>query len=245
MMISGDVSDARDFARDWAAAHPIRHSIASRESTLSRVTERELQETFSTQEVAGNLLVTVDDLTRRMDVYSAQLLDQSRWQAELFALDMVADYDLEQAMPLAQAAVQSATEAVDIAKRLEGPLQETLAVAKVAPDLVSGERVATIEAAQQEISRTIEFVQAERIATLEHLTHEREAALEDLRQTIVEQREMLTADVEQISRDVVDHAVLRVAQLTAVTLAVLFVGIVVLLLITRRVFAARPGTRQE
>ena len=53
LVISGDVSDAGKFARDWAREHPIQHSIGSRESTVSRVTERRLQEAFSTQEIAG------------------------------------------------------------------------------------------------------------------------------------------------------------------------------------------------
>jgi len=243
LTISGDVSNAREFAREWAQTHPIRHSIASRESTLSRVTERELQETFSTQELAGNLVVTLDDLTRRMDVYSVQLLDQSRWQAELFAMDQAADYQLEKAMPLAESAVQSASEAVEILKRLEPSVEYTLAVAAAAPELISRERAAAIEAAHQEISRTIESVQAERIAVLEQVTKEREAVLMDLRQTIVEQRKLLTADAEQISLKVVDHAMLRVAQLTGAILLAVLVGIILILLITRRMFAAPPAKR--
>ena len=98
-----------------------------------------------------------------MDVYSVQLLDQSRWQAELFAMDQAADYQLEKAMPLAESAVQSASEAVEILKRLEPSVENTLAVAAAAPELISRERAAAIEAAHKEISRTIESVQAERI----------------------------------------------------------------------------------
>jgi len=243
LTISGDVSNARKFAREWARTHPIRHSIASRESTLTRVTERELQETFSTQELAGNVLVTLDDLTLRMAVYSVQLLDQSRWQAELFAMDQAADYQLEKAMPLAESAVQSASEAVEILKRLEPSVENTLAVAAAAPELISRERAAAIEAAHKEISRTIESVQAERIAVLEQVTKEREAVLTELRQTLIEQRELLTADAEQVSLKVLNRTMLRLALLSAGVLASVFVGVVVLLFITRRVFAAPSATR--
>jgi len=193
--------------------------------------------------LAGNLVVTLDDLTRRMDVYSVQLLDQSRWQAELFTMDQAADYQLEKAMPLAESAVQSASEAVEILKQLEPSVESTLAVAAAAPELIGRERAAAIEAAHQEISRTIESVQAERIAVLEQVTKEREAVLMELRQTLVEQQKLLTADAEQISLKVVDHAILRVAQLTGVILFAVFVGIVVLLFITRRMFAAPPAKR--
>jgi len=226
MLLSGDASDVREFAEKWATEHPIRHSIASRESTLSRVTEREIQEAFSTQEMAGNLLVTLDDLNLRMGILSAQLFDQSRWQAELFAMDQAADYQLEKAMPMAETAVQSATDAVKVMEKLAPAVEDALAVAKSSPELVSRERVAAIEAAQKEISRTLEFVQAERIA-----------ALEELHRTIVKEREHLTADVEQISLRVVDHALLRVAQLTGGILLAVFVGIIVLLFIARRLFS--------
>jgi len=231
MVKSGDVSDARAFAEKWATEHPIRHSIASRESTLSRVTERDIQEAFSTQELAGNAMVTLDDLNRRMGILSAQLFDQARWQAELFAMDQAADYQLEKAMPIAETAVQSATDAVKVMEKLAPAVEDALAVAKSSPELVSRERVAAIEAAHKEISRTIEFVQAERIA-----------ALEELHQTIIKERELLTADVEQISLKVVDHALLRVAQLTGVILLAVFVGIIALLFITRRLFSGRRMT---
>lgn len=108
MTHSGDVSVAREFVRKFAMEHLIQHSIAARESTMSRVTERELRESLSATEAAGSIVVTLDDLARRMDIYSIHLLDQSRWQAELFAMDLAADYELEKALPLAEAALASA-----------------------------------------------------------------------------------------------------------------------------------------
>jgi hypothetical protein len=245
MLVSGDGTDARLFAREWAESHPIRFSIGSRESTMSRVTERELQETFSTQELAGNVVVTLDDLTKRMDVYSTQLLDQGRWQAELFAMDMADDYQLKQAMPLAESAVQAANEAVETVKRLEPAVQDTLAVAKTAPELISGERVAAIEAAHAEISRSLEFVQTERIAALEYVTQERVAALQNLNQTIAEERKIILTDAERIAENAVDHAMLRIAQLTAVVLISIFVGILLLLFITRRLFCVRTTGQKQ
>jgi hypothetical protein len=136
LTISGDVSDAAKFARKWARERPIQSSIRGRESTLSRVTERQLKEAFSAQELAGNATVTLDDLIRRMDVYSAQLPNESRWQAELFAMDLADDYQLQQAMPLAETAVQSATQAVAVLQRLEPTVNDTLAVAKSTPEII-------------------------------------------------------------------------------------------------------------
>jgi hypothetical protein len=216
---SGDVSGARKFARQWAREHPIQYSIDSRESILSRVIERKLKEAFSAQEMAGSVLVTLDDLSRRMDVYSAQFFNQARWQAELVARELADEYDLEKAMPLAETAVQSATEAVAVLKRLEPAVDDTLAVAKSTPEIISRER----------------------IAALKYVTKEREAALAELRQTIVTEREVMMADAERISQKVVDHAMLRLTQLTVAVLVFLFVGVVVLLFIIRRIFATRLG----
>lgn len=236
---SGDVTDLRTFGRKWAADHPIRHSIASRESTLSRATERELQETFSTSEVVGNINVTLDDLGRRIDIYSAQLLEQSRWHAELLALDLAADYQLDQAMPLMQDAVQAAAMAAEAVNRLASPLEKALAVVETTPDIVAKERAATFNALHEEVSRAIQFGQQERIAILQQLTKEREAALRELHRNIAEERKLLTADMERISLQVVDHNILRIAQLTGVTLIAIFVAIVLLLFITRRLFSGR------
>jgi len=211
---SGDVSAARKFARDWAAAHPIGHSIAGRESTLSRVTEHEIQETFSAPELAGAVAVTLDDLSRRLDVYSAQLPEQSRWHAELLAMDLAAEYRLEQMLPLAESAVRMTGEVVEGLRRLDPPVEEVAAVAR---------------------SMT-ELIRREREVTLEHVTRERRAALAELHRTITAEREALTVDLERISAMAVDRVFVRSAQLMGATLATLFLGMIVLLFITRRVF---------
>ena len=127
MTLSGDVADIGDFARKWAADHPIRDSIAGRESTVSLVTETQLQETFSTTQVAGSLVVTTDDLIRRLDVYSDQLLHEARWQAELFAMDLGRIYKMEETLLLAEQAVESAAVATANANRLLPQLEAALA----------------------------------------------------------------------------------------------------------------------
>jgi hypothetical protein len=48
MTISGEVTKGRAFAKKWAGAHPIRYSIADRETTLSRAVERDSSGSLST-----------------------------------------------------------------------------------------------------------------------------------------------------------------------------------------------------
>jgi len=236
LTVSGDVSKTRAFIMQWAADHPMRQSIASRESTLNRAKEKDFAISFSTTEVVGDLTITLDDLNRRLEIYSAQLLYQGRWQAELFALDQTQDLQVDKAMPLAERAVKSAEQAVATMDRLAPAVERALVVAEGLPKTIAVERDVTVKAMQAELTRTLSFVQEERIAVLQRLSSERIAAVQDLRDTIVEERKSLTHDLDQISVKVVDHAFWRAAQLCAGALAAVFVGIVVLLFLVRRMF---------
>jgi hypothetical protein len=211
---SGDVTRISDFIRQWATEHPIQYSIASRESVLSHFTAFEIQEQFSMPEIAGNLVVTLDDLSRRLDIYSAQVPEQSRWQAELFAMDLAADYQFDQVLQLATNAVQSTAAAAESINRMMAPLEKTLAVAEAAPGTIAKERAAAIEA----------------------LTTQREAALVELHRNISEEREALTRDMETISLKAVDHALHRTALLAGLISVGLCAWTVVLLFLTRRLF---------
>jgi hypothetical protein len=236
---SGEVSDVRDFAVRWAAENPIRHSISGRESTLSRIMELDIQNTFSTADLMGTAMITIDDVLRRLDVYSAQLLEEARWQAELFALDMAEAYPFDTALPLAEDAVQTAAEAMKAANRLLPSVESVLAVLESTPELIRQERTAVLRALQQELTRALAFVQQERISSFTLVTEERLAVLKDLKNTVMTERTALTADMEKISKDVVDHVFLRAAQIIAAVLVLLFIGVWVLLVLARRIFDGR------
>jgi hypothetical protein len=238
---SGNVSDVRGFTEKFAPEHPIEHSIAGRESVVSYFTKRKLQETFSAPQAAGDFIVTMDDVSRRMDVYSGQLLEQSRWQAELFAMDLASEYQFQSVMPLATKAVESAAVAASVAERTVGPLDRTATALEKFPEVIAKERAAALQAVHEEVSRTIEFAQQEPRAIFEQLTKERAAALLELHRNVAEERVAFTADLQRLSFDVVDRAFLRMAQLGAVFVLVMFGSAVVLLLLTRRLFVMKRG----
>jgi len=244
LMQSGDVSDVREFARKWAGEHPIQHSIASRESTLSRVTERELQETFSTQEVAGNVLVTLDDLSRRLDIFSAQLLDQARWQAELFAMDQAASLELDQTVPLVNRAAESVPQVAPAIVQLDSTLSNSLAVLPQVPDLITSERTAALAAVHDELTRLTNFASENVLATLSRLSEERLAAMRELREAVAAERLTVVAEMDRISLKVVDHAFWRAAQLLAAAALVGFIAAIVLPLLWRRL-VARDSTSSK
>ena len=113
-------------------------------------------------------------------------------------------------------------------------------VAENTPALVASERQAAIDALSQDLTRTITFLQQERIAALQQVTAERIAAISAISQTVTDERKALHEDIKRNGLELVDHAVWRLAQLTAATLIVLAVGTVAILVLARRLFFSLP-----
>jgi len=64
--------------------------------------------------------------------------------------------------------------------------------------------------------------------------------LEQAADAIIEERKLMTGDMEKISLRTVDHAVWRVAQLVALTLVALLLAAVAGLFLVRRMFFRAP-----
>ena len=233
---SGDASETRVYVRQWAADHPIKHSIAGRESVLSRVLERDAAGAFSAGEAVTDITTSVDDLSRRLEVYAEQLVRQARWEADLLKSELLTDVPLDQALPLAERAVRTAEQAAATLDRLVPVVERAVVVAESGPKLITSEREAAIKVLQEELTRTIRFVQEERLAALAELDRERVAAFKSLEETFELERKGLTADVDRLSVGMVDHASWRLAQLSVLILVALFTGLVLLLRLTRRLF---------
>ena len=233
---SGDASETRVHVRQWAADHPIRHSIAGRESALSRVLERDAAGGFSAGEAVTDITTSVDDLSRRLEVYAEQLVRQARWEADLLKSELLTDVPLDQALPLAERAVRTMEHAAATLDRLAPVVERAVVVAESAPKLIRSEREAAITVLQEELTRTIRFVQVERLAALAELDRERVAALKSMEETFELERKGLIADFDRISVGVVDHASWRLAQLSVLILVALFTSLVLLLRLTRRLF---------
>jgi hypothetical protein len=236
---SGKVADVRNFVEQWAAEHPIRHSISSRESIVGYFTKRKLESTFSATEAAGDFIVTADDMSRRMDIYGGQLTDQARWQAELLAMDLAHEYQVGSAIQLAGKAAESVAIAAGAAERTVGPLERTATALETAPDIVAKERTAALKEFHEELSRTLEYEHRELETVIEQATTQRVAALLELHTNIAEERAAFTRDLERITSNAVDHALLRTTQLIAVIALVALATVVLLLFITRRLFLTK------
>jgi hypothetical protein len=237
--VSGDVSQARAFARQWAVDHPIRYAIADREPILSRVFERDLPEARSAGEAVATMTTLLDDLNRRLEVYRAQLFRQARWEAERFKADLRADLATDRAVPLAERAVPSAGRAVGTVEHLAPPIERAAGAVHDAPKVVAVERETAFQALHEEWARTLQFAHAERLAVLKGLTQERIAALRELHDTLAEERHALTREMEQLSLTVVDHAMGHLARLLGAAMAAV-VAACLRLWLMRRLFFRRP-----
>jgi hypothetical protein len=255
---SKDVSKVRATAKQWALDHPIRYAIRDRETSLSRVTERDAGVEWSAGEVIAEMAATADDLHREIQIYSSHLFRQARWEAELLKLDL----PTEEVLPLAERAVKSSERAVITLDQL-GPSITTAAnaAAKAAdaasdatsklpaniPALVASEREAAVDAITEDLRKTLTFLQGERIAALQEISEERIAAMgqlsneriavmKDVREIAANERLALSNDLEQASLRAVDHAAWRLTQIVAGTVVAVFLAVVFLLFLTRRLF---------
>lgn len=248
---SGDVTRARAAARNWAVAHPITTRIAHRETTLSQAGENADAGALTATETLSDMTMTVDDLNRKIEVYTDQLLRQVRWEAELITMDLSNQLGLDQAMPLASQAVNSVGEITESVDEVAGTvdvavttlvdamplLERVVAVIEQAPTLISSERAAAIIAVQEELTRTIQFVREEREVALQHVTAERLAALQTLQDSIVEERKIVTEDARGISRDAIDHAIWRTGQLIAIVIVIALITLLAGLFLVRSMVA--------
>jgi hypothetical protein len=238
MIVSGDISTVRAFAKRWAADHPIRYAISARETALSRSLEREVPGSWSTGEAVAEITTSVDDLNRKLDVYSDHLFRQVRWEGELLGGDL----KLADLPPLAERAARSAETTASAFDRIAPSLERAAAAAEGTSAVVASERRAAIEGLSKELSRTIAFFQQERIEALRQVTTERIAAISGLSATVDEERKAFDRDVERIGIEVVDRAVWRLAQLAAAVLVSLAVEAVAILVLIRKLFLTPPRT---
>ena len=239
---SGDVSKVREFVRRWAAEHPITGTIAARQPILSIDVGKALQNSVTVGQAAAEVAVSLDDLNRRLEVYSGQMVRQARWELERQTLGLLDDLSAKEAVPLAERAVASAEQAAAEIHRLDarrrGGGWYRRASGRHHRDRTAGRRQCR---SRRTSSGTIGFAQRERLAVLDDLTIERKTAIDDLRKTITEEHEAAVRDTEQVAVRLVDHAMNRLERLMLQVVALLLVAVVAALLMARPFFR-RPQT---
>jgi hypothetical protein len=156
---SGDVSKVLDFVRSWAAEHPITGTIAARQPLLGIDVRNVLPASLTVGEAAAEIAISLDDLNRRLGVYSGQMVRQVRWEVERQTRGLLDDLSAKEAIPLAARAVASAERVAADLDRLTPAIEGAARTAERAPDIIAAERRAAVDAITKDLARTIEFAQ--------------------------------------------------------------------------------------
>jgi hypothetical protein len=204
------LSDAdREKLLAWARAHPLERVPFTRATLAGGLAHTLREQNNSLGAAVGGMQESLDRLEFRISLTNEFAVKQAVWLSQLAAMD-----------------VRSSPEVTD----LRGTLGSTRALVEGTPDLVRGERTAILE-----------DVDRQRVATLATLlrevANERTVALA----AVDEQRRLVMTDADSLrvrliadELRVVDHMVLRLAQLVGALVVVSGAG---LLLARRRAVA--------
>ena len=175
IVASGSPQRAINTMTNWAANNPIRTTIASRESILNAVGE--IEKNAGTGGIVSKLGVTVDDMVRRLEVYSDQVPRQARWQAELLIMDELTKQGLD-------GVIADLPELVDTLYSLSSSLEEWEATVVRERETILAEvdvqRLETIEAAFAKVDELMRFVSSERATVIAEADRQRLATIADL-----------------------------------------------------------------
>lgn len=160
----------RQLVYDAARQTNLTESFVSRHGSAIVLSEFTARAASGTLKSIGALTETVDDVIARFDLYAEYLPKQARWQAQLLLLD-----EGFEGIGTSVSYLQYLEMVADDVQRLT-PLAESL------PGLVSEERVAVLEALDEQLTRILGFVDQQRTVVMhEDVRAEREAIVDAIR----------------------------------------------------------------
>jgi hypothetical protein len=224
----GNVDDVRDLVYEVAAETAIDTSFATRPATSAELAKFTAEAEPGIGTAVGALTTSLGDVWSRMDVYTAFLPKQARWQAELMVLDIAGDTDPGDVFDH----IASLTESIDrIAATVETAPELVADEREIILQVLQQERMIALQAFHDELTTAYKFISRERIAAIsESLAAEREATLEALTreriatlQAIHEERVAAMADLDSIVGGLSEDALTRLVDRLFVRILLLLV----------------------
>jgi len=230
----GDISRLRGELQSWVARHPIAPDFIHRSTVIPELNTLFPEKQLGTLDMVGSLALSASDIAHQFSVNLDLMPRQVRWQTELLLTaapgeagvgsDLASLVELgsqlEQMMPIL-------SQAPDLIVRERDAVLAALA----------RERTIVLEALHRERIEFLADIDRERRDTLAHLVREREAVMGEFRMLLAAEREAalksldetsekllmaaeaaggrLTVTALEGSKQVVDHFMLRLAQLLA------------------------------
>jgi hypothetical protein len=196
---------------EYAAANPIEHSIATRPSVASALTDRMPTGSIGAFAAVGTLVEGFADLSDRLSIYGEQLPKQIRWQMEMLLYEMsLQKGDIEAIEADVSRLGRAADHLVEFSDGLPALIEEQ--VATVVPELenaviavdFAGMQASVDDRIAAHLNVALEAVSRERIAALDAVHEERLAAM---------------ADAEVMAARVVDRSLERVESMVEASVA--------------------------
>jgi hypothetical protein len=209
---------------EWAEKHPVRLTFATRDSIDQYLVTLKPTEELSVFAAVGQLNEDMNGLIGRMDFLPVMVPNQVTWQAELAYIDLI-DPRMDDALKRGGQAMESLDAMIAWlgTSGLEGFANEqrTRIMGGIAAERVEIERL--VAGQRGEIQA---FVEKERVEIAALLQRERAAVMADAQRF----SDHATAEATRSAKEVVDHAIWRLA----VVLGALLVATAVLVLALRR-----------
>jgi hypothetical protein len=232
--LTGEALEAK--VRAWAEKNPIEGALYRRPAVDAALAHVMAESSGGgALAVLGTLDETTADVLARLDLYTMYLPRLARWEGELAVDDVTSGIDMN-------GVTTELTRFTRAADRIA-------AAAEGAPQLIAGERAATLEAVAAERRAVLGSVHDERIATMQEIEaiaqrlvdhssgplHDAmNKDLADLVESVEAMRKRLIAEAGVTLNEVVDHAFVRAVQLLLMAAALAAVGLVVYARFLRR-----------
>ena len=230
----GDTSRLQGKLQSWVAMHPIAPDFIHRPTAIPELNTLFPEKPLGTLDMVGSMALSAEDIAHQFSANLDLMPKQVRWQTELLLTAAPGDTgvgsdlaslvalgsQLEQVMPIL-------SQAPDLIIREREAVLSALA----------RERAIVLEALRRERIESLADIDKQRKVTLAHLVREREAVMAEFRILLAAERETVLKSMDETSekllvaaeaaggrltimalegsKQVVDHFMLRLAQLLA------------------------------
>jgi len=237
---SGDPATMRKLIAEYVAEHPIDDELFLRDSV-----EPLLAFVAKGRAGAGTVILglgeVLDDLSKRLTIYTEHLPREARWQAELAAMRLMQDPPVADALLAAESLAGSHEQLAGSHERLAQSVASGL-------DLITAEHEVAFGELEDLTQRTIAALRLEREALVRAIEAQSELVLQRVREeriaTMSQLEQMLETTIDSAfdrSEDLADRLFFRALILIVILAAMLLVVAIVFMRLLRQ----RPAHRSE
>jgi hypothetical protein len=206
---------------------------------MTRVFEQQFIAGRDATAYVADAAASMDDLNRKLDVFSDQLFRQARWEVERMKLELLRDLQGNETFKSANQVLKSAEQAVTTVDRLAPTVERSLSIAQDVPKIVASERETALKAVHDEITRTLQAVREERVIALDAVGKERAIVSKEIKDALLAQADHLAVYGERISKEEIDYVMEKVTRMVVISMAIAIIVMALVVVIWRWVVMSR------